>query len=125
MFKKILFLLTASVLLISCDKPQNRNITVSGQVLDPRHRGVENVTILIDQGVQESMWPASYYKYDSVLTNSEGKYSYLITEFRFYYKVCIKIPPQFSKVDIFCQEVDKSIKDGKTVHNIINFRLGP
>ena len=125
MFRKIVSLVIVSFSLISCYKPQNLNITVSGQVMDPRHRGVANVTILINQGIRVNMWPVAYQKYDSVLTDSEGKYSYLITEHRSYYKVCIKIPPQYSTVNIFCKEVDKTIIESKRVPNVINFKLGP
>ena len=125
MFKKIALLLIASFSLISCYKPQNLNITVSGQVLDPRHRGVANVTILINQGLRVNMWPVAYEKYDSVLTDSEGRYSYLITEHRYYYEVCCKIPSQYSTVNIFCKEVDKTIIDSKRVPNVINFKLIP
>lgn len=125
MFKSILLLLTISVILISCYKPQNLDISVTGQVLDQNNRGVANVTIYIDRGVRESMWPASYNKYDSVLTNLDGKYSYLITEYKGYYKVCCKIPSQYSTLDQFCKEVDQTIIDGKTIPNIINFRLKP
>lgn len=126
MVKQLLFLLAAGTALIGCYKPQNRDISVSGQVTDPRHRGVANVTILINRGVNDAnWWPVAHKKYDSVLTNSEGRFSYLITDYRASYEVCCKIPPGFSSVDIFCQKVDQSIKDGRTMKNVINFKLGP
>ena len=126
MMKQFFFLLAAGATITSCYKPQNRNISVSGQVTDARHRGVENVTIFINRGVNEgNLWPVAHKKYDSVLTNSEGKYSYLITDYRASYEVCCKIPPGFSTVDTFCQKVDQSIKDGKTMKNVLNFKIGP
>ena len=123
--KQLLFLLMACITLISCYKPQNRDISVSGRVLDQSNRGVANVTILINRGVRESMWPVGYKKFDSLFTNLEGKYSYLITDYKFYYEVCCKIPAQYSTVDFFCKEVDKTIIDAKPVPNVIDFKLGP
>jgi len=111
--------------MMSCYKPQNLDIAVNGQVSDQNNKGVANVTIYINRGKSESIWPVSYDKYDSVFTNSAGKYSYLITDYKYRYEVCCKIPSQYSGVDQFCKKVDQSIIDGKTIPNTINFKLTP
>ena len=123
MFKFASFLIFCSITLTSCYKPQVLEISVTGHVRDENDRGVANVTILIDRGTRESMWPASYNRFDSVATNGNGEYSYLITESKGYHQVCCRVPTQYSAVEPYCKEVDKTIIDGKTVPNIINFRL--
>jgi hypothetical protein len=123
MCKFALLLVFFSLTLTSCYKPQVLEISVTGYVRDENDRGVANVTILIDRGTRESMWPASYNRFDSVVSNGNGKYSYLITESKAYYQVCCKVPTQYSAVEPYCKEVDRTIIDGKTVPNIINFRL--
>jgi hypothetical protein len=121
--RKYLFLVAFSCFTFSCYKPQDRSIPVKGQVLDQNFKGVANVTIYINRGKHESIWPTYYNKYDSVLTNSEGKYSYLITGYSFEYQICCKIPPQYSSVDQFCKEVSSVIIEGKVIPAVINFKL--
>lgn len=122
---KLIAIVICSFTLVSCSKTQVLDILVTGQVRDENNKGVGNVTILIDRGTRESMWPATYDKFDSVITNADGRFSYLITEYKYYYKVCCKLPSTYSTSEPFCKEVDRTIIDGKTVPNIINFQLKP
>jgi hypothetical protein len=123
MLKLISILILSSVTLVSCYKPQILDISIAGRVIDENDKGVPNVTILIDRGTRESMWPVSYNRFDSVITGANGEYSYLITEYNYYYNVCCRVPSQYSTVEPYCKEVERTIIDSKTVPNIISFRL--
>ena len=63
-------------------------------------------------------------KVDSVVIAGDGKYSYLLKKYKSYYEVFYTIPGGYNSVDIFCKEVDRTIRNGKIVSNNINVKLG-
>ncbi len=64
-----------------------------------------------------------YEKYQTVTTNSLGKYSYLIKVDNCKYKICCRRTNIYKIIGISFTEVDNSIIDSKTILNNINFIL--
>ena len=127
-YYKILFLsVTISCLFTSCykDKNPNLDIKISGQIMDVNSGGIANVTVYIDKGKSGNFMASTFSRYDSVLTNSEGKYFYLIKQKQFHgsYRVCSDTPPGYSKLEIMCKVVEvEYLKDGM-IPNVINFNF--
>ncbi len=127
MFKKLYFLLAIILIFASCNKEQNLDTTVIGEVINHNSIGVANVTIYIMRGKSnpDNWWPANYQKYDSVLTNAVGEYYYLIKHDTYSYQICSTVPSGYSKVDEFCKKVTKVLEMANPAPNIINFKLSP
>ena len=103
---------------------QNLDINVIGKVTNQNNIGVGNVTIYIQRGpLNSSYGPTNYNNYETVKTNSDGNYQYLVKNDSYSYKLCCGIPTDYTSVDEFCKFVDHSIINSKTVPNIINFKL--
>ena len=126
MIKKMVLLIVFAALSFSCStngEEQNLDIYVYGIVKDENNVGVGNVTIYIQRGKYGNYGPTSYTAYDSVVTTSDGNYSYIIKEFHYNYRVCCGIPPGYSIEEGNCTDVDDSIIDSKTIPNYIDFQL--
>lgn len=127
-YYRMLFLsIIIGCLFTSCYKDKNPNfdIKISGQVMDENSDGIAHVTIYIDKGKSGNYMGATYTRYDSVLTNSEGKYSSLIEQesFSYSYQVCCKTPSGYIRLEPICTRVDlEYLKDGM-IPNVINFNF--
>lgn len=126
MIKKMMLLIVFAALSFSCStsgEEQNLDIYVYGIVKDENNVGVGNATIYIQRGKYGNYGPTNYMEYDSVVTSSDGNYSYVIKEFHYNYRVCCGIPPGYAIVEENCTDVDGSIINSKTVPNYIDFQL--
>ena len=127
MFKQLLSL---SVILIfsltSCQggDDQNLDIYVTGKVTDQNDIGVGDVSIFIQRGGNHSNYgPTSYNNYETIKTNLNGDYRYIVKNDNYSYKLCCGIPPGYTSVDEFCKFVNHNIINSHTIPNIINFQL--
>jgi hypothetical protein len=125
--KKLLILSIAITWsLTSCqnDDDQNLDINVTGKVINQNNIGVGDVTIYIQRGDLNSNYgPTNYNNYETIKTNSNGDYQYLVKNDRYSYKLCCEIPVGYTSVDEFCKFVNHTIINSQTVPNNINFKL--
>ncbi len=128
MLKNFLLLcLVINLSLTSCqkdDEQKNLDITVTGRVTNQNDVGVGDVTIYIQRGALNSNYgPTNYISYETVKTNSNGNYHYIVKNDNHSYKLCCGIPQGYTSVDEFCKFVNHNIINSQTVPNIINFKL--
>ena len=114
-----------SIFCTSCrnEEKQNLDVSVSGKVSNQNKTGVTDVKILVTRGKTVTYFPAIYKSFDSLTTDKNGNYSYIVKDDGYEYKICCGIPSGYSSVSPNCTDVNKSITDSHTNPNIINFTL--
>ncbi|MFV8333681.1 carboxypeptidase-like regulatory domain-containing protein [Flavobacterium sp. GSP14] len=92
MIKNLLLLFVIiNLCFTSCqkDEEQNLDITITGKVTNQNNIGVGDVTIYIQRGALNSNYgPTNYNNYETVKTNSNGDYQYLVKNDSYSYKLC-------------------------------------
>jgi hypothetical protein len=119
--------------LCACSKvpPPSQDIPVSGRVSDEEGNGVGAVMLYIDYGNRPGnggLFPMGGNDYgdydDSITTNSNGQYSYLLDyEKGDAKRICCKLPSSFSSVNRECSEVNLYIDNAAVVPQVVNFVL--
>lgn len=74
--KSLIFSVLFSILIVSCDKDEQK-IKLSGKVLNPNNQlGIENADVFLDhKPVSSSIYNAGYQQLSSASTKSDGSYS--------------------------------------------------
>ncbi|MBC7555512.1 MAG: hypothetical protein H7195_00960 [Chryseobacterium sp.] len=122
---KILIFLSVLIYCVSCrnEEKQNLDVNVSGNVAKQNGVSISDVKILITRGKTISYFPAIYKAFDSLNTEKNGNYSYIVKDDGYEYKICCGVPQGYSSVSPNCKDVDKSIVNSHTIPNIINFTV--
>ena len=127
MVKKILMLFLIAILSVKCSKndneKQNLDINVTGKVTNQNNVGILGVNIYIERGKSGNFVGPNYTTYETLTTNADGNYSYLVKNDTYTYKICCGIPSGYTISGDNCKAVDHSIINSQTVPNNINFKL--
>ncbi|SFH76981.1 hypothetical protein [Halpernia frigidisoli] len=125
--KNYIIFIFASIFIFctSCrtEEKQNLDVNVSGNVAKQNSVSISDVKILITRGKSITYFPAIYKAFDSLTTDKNGNYSYIVKDDGYEYKVCCGVPQGYSSVSPNCKDVNKSIVNSHTVPNIINFTV--
>jgi hypothetical protein len=103
----------------SCKKQtaeQNLDITVTGQVVDQNNNGFQNATILVSRGKGGLFVNPTYEKYDSVKTNVQGMFNYVVKKDEYTYQICCAIPSGYNGVTGNCLKVQLEVSNGVAVN---------
>jgi hypothetical protein len=126
MFKKIIMLLVIATLSLNCStdhEGQNLDISVTGKVTNQNNVGIIGISIYVYRGRSGNFVGPVYELYETLTTNSNGNYSYLVKNDTYTYEICCGIPFGYFISGDNCQSVNHNIIDSHTIPNIINFRL--
>ncbi len=126
MVKKFLILFVTATFFLNCstsEEKQNLDINVTGTVTNQNNVGIEGVTIFVQRGKPGGFVATQYNTYDTLTTNSNGSYSYLVKDDNFSYQICCGIPAGYTISGSNCTAVDHSIINSHTIPNKIDFEL--
>lgn len=126
MVKKFLILFVTATFFLNCstsDEKQNLDINVTGKVTNQNNVGVEGVTIFVLRGKSGGFVATQYSTYETLITNSNGNYSYVVKDDNFRYQICCGIPTGYTISGSNCTAVDHSIINSHTIPNKIDFEL--
>lgn len=96
---------------------------MTGTVTDQNNIGVAGVTIYIQRGKSGGYVATQYKTYETLTTNSNGSYSYVVKDDNYNYQICCGIPISYTISGANCTAVNHNIINSHTVPNKIDFEL--
>ena len=124
MIKKLLIVIVIiNLSLSSCQKNElsKLDLNVFGKVTDQNGNKIPYVTIQILRGKYGNFVGPTYQQYQTLTTDKDGSYKYLIKDDSYTYRICCYPPSGYFMMTESCVSVNQSILNGQRVPNNIDF----